>query len=679
VIDPICVAFIYNNKHKLEFRSKPCVFIGYSSHHKGYKCLDLETGRVYISRDVIFDEAVFPFSKSSSNFGQHEGGTGTNENTNQLLDLLPPKFFHAAPSATDHPSPAPDNSFPGDNASAPITAAPNSAPGPSTVPTICDGSILPPVFSPDLFSPASTDSDQVFIIPAAEIASAPAEDLAAAPTHSYGTRLKNNIRQPKQRTDGMVTYSVSRVSSSEPSSHIDAMKNPLWLTAMKTEFDALILNKTWRLIPPRDDLNIIDSKWVFKLKHKADGSIDRYKARLVAKGFKQQYGVDYDDTFSPVIKPTTIRLLLSLAVTNNWSLRQIDIQNAFLHGILEEDVYMKQPPGFEDSSHPEYICKLDKALYGLKQAPRAWFARLSSTLIKLGFQASKVDVSLFIFNQGATQIYILVYVDDIIILSSSSQATKKLLEQLSRVFAVKDLGALNYFLGIEVHHISSGLLLTQRKYIQDLLTRTNMENSKAAPTPMLPAEKLSLHDGTKLSPEDTTRYRSVVGTLQYLSFTRPDISFSVNRVCQFLSAPTTSHWAAVKRILRYLNGTLDYGLAITKTHTPLLRAFSDADWAGNPDDRRSTGGFTIFFGNNLISWGSRKHSTVSRSSTEAEYKEVANATAEIIWLQVLLRELGVVLPRPPVLWCDNTGATYLTANPIFHRRMKHVEVDYHFV
>jgi hypothetical protein len=163
VIDPICVAFIYNNKHKLEFRSKPCVFIGYSSHHKGYKCLDLETGRVYISRDVIFDEAVFPFSKSSSNFGQHEGGTGTNENTNQLLDLLPPKFFHAAPSATDHPSPAPDNSFPGDNASAPITAAPNSAPGPSTVPAICDGSILPPVFSPDLFSPASTDSDQVLL------------------------------------------------------------------------------------------------------------------------------------------------------------------------------------------------------------------------------------------------------------------------------------------------------------------------------------------------------------------------------------------------------------------------------------------------------------------------------------------------------------------------------------
>jgi hypothetical protein len=340
---------------------------------------------------------------------------------------------------------------------------------------------------------------------------------------------------------------------------------------------------------------------------------------------------------------------------------------------------MKQPPGFEDPNHPEFLCKLDKALYGLKQAPRAWFSRLSGTLIKLGFHASKADVSLFILNRPEVQMYVLIYVDGIIIISSSTSATDKLLQQLCSEFAVKDLGALSYFLGIEVHITSQGLLLTQHKYINDLLLRTNMETSNGVNTPMLPTDKLSLHDGELLSPEDTTRFQSVVGALQYLSFTRPDISYAVNRVCQFLSAPTTSHWVAVKRILRYLKTTLDVGLCFTKTTSSLLSAFSDADWAGDIDDRRSTGGFAIFFGGNLISWSSRKHSTVSRSSTEAEYKEVANTTAEIIWIQVLLRELGISQPRPPSLWCDNIGATYLTANPIFHRCMKHVEVDYHFV
>ena len=206
-----------------------------------------------------------------------------------------------------------------------------------------------------------------------------------------------------------------------------------------------------------------------------------------------------------------------------------------------------------------------------------------------------------------------------------------------------------------------------------------MLTSKGVPTPMLPSEKLFLDGGEKLSPEYTTRYRSVVGALQYLSLTRPDISFCVNRVCQFMSSPTSIHWAAVKRILRYLHDTIDMGLCLTKSSTDLLSAFSDADWAGNPDDRRSIGGYAIFFGGNLISWSSRQQLAVSRSSKEAEYKAVADATAKLIWIQVLLRELGISQAQVPSLWCDNIGATYLYANPIFHRRTKHVEVDYHFV
>jgi hypothetical protein len=237
--------------------------------------------------------------------------------------------------------------------------------------------------------------------------------------------------------------------------------------------------------------------------------------------------------------------------------------------------------------------------------------------------------------------YMLIYVDDIIIISSSSSAVENLLRQLRTDFAVKDLGPLAYFLGIEVSRMSSGLLLSQHKYISDLLTQTNMLTSKGVATPMLPTDQLKLTDGEPLPSEDTTKYRSVVGALQYILLTRPDIAFSVNHVCQYMASPTSVHWSAVKRILRYLGDTRHMGLHIAKSNSELLSAFSDADWAGDQDDRRSTGGYAVYFGSNLVSWNSRKQSTVSRSSTEAEYKSIADATAELIWLQVLLRELRI--------------------------------------
>lgn len=297
--------------------------------------------------------------------------------------------------------------------------------------------------------------------------------------------------------------------------------------------------------------NIVGCKWVYKIKRKQDGSLDRYKARLVAKGFKQRYGIDYEDTFSLVVKIATICIILSIATSKGWSLRQLDVQNAFLHGYLEEEVYMQQPPGYEDPTKPNYVCKLDKVLYGLKQAPRAWYSRLSSKLVALGFQASKADTSLFFYSQGNIHMFVLVYVDDIIVASSSEQATKAFLQDLHDEFALKDLGELHYFLGIEVTKAKDGLILSQENYASDLLKKAGMSDCKPVATPLSTTEKLSLHEGTALGENDSTKYRSIVGALQYLTLTRPDIAFPVNKVCQFLHSPTTIHWTAVKRILRY--------------------------------------------------------------------------------------------------------------------------------
>jgi histone deacetylase 1/2 len=272
-------------------------------------------------------------------------------------------------------------------------------------------------------------------------------------------------------------------------------------------------------------------------------------------------------------------------------------------------------------------------------------------------------------------VFVPVYVDDIIVVSSNPKATTGLLHELKKDFALKDLGELHYFLGMEVTKVRDGIILSQDKYASDLLKKVNMSSCKPASTPILTSAKLS----APLGPNDARNYRSVVGALKNLTLTRPDISFAVNKVCQLLHAPTEVHWSAVKRILRYVKANTKIGLRVSRCKSLLVSGFSDADWAGSLDDRRSAAGFAIFLGSNLVSWSARKQATVSRSSIEAEYKAVANATKEIMWIQILLKEIGVQAPKVGKLWCDDLGAKYLSSNPVFHAITKHIEIDYHFV
>jgi hypothetical protein len=394
---------------------------------------------------------------------------------------------------------------------------------------------------------------------------------------------------------------------------------------MEDEYGALMSNGIWELVSRPRNSNVVTDKWIFTHKLHADGSFDRYKARWVLRGFTQRPGVDYDETFNPVGKLATVRTVLSIAVSRDWTIQQLDMKNAFLHDTLTETVYCSQPTGFADLAHHDLVCRLKKSLYGLKQAPRAWYSRFASFLLSQGFAEAKSDTSLFVFRRGSDTVYLLLYVDDIILTASSTELLHRTIFALQREFAMKDLGPLHHFLGITVERRPDKLFLHQRTYTLDILKRAVMTNCKPCSTPVDLKAKLAADSGPPV--QDPSQFRSIAGALQYLTFTRPDIAYAVQQVCLHMHDPRESHLTAMKRILRYLRGTPDYGLLRRSRSTDLV-VYTDADWAGCPDTRRSTSGYAVFLGDNLVSWSVKWQTVISRSSAEAEYHAVANGVAE---------------------------------------------------
>ncbi|KAJ9538099.1 LOW QUALITY PROTEIN: hypothetical protein OSB04_030832 [Centaurea solstitialis] len=588
--------------HKLAPRSSACVYLGPSTDHRGYRCLDLITQKVIISRHVNFDETHFPFPD-----------------------------FQPRPSSEDYDAFDVDDSLP---SLSPMvdTSSPPSAAGPS----------------------ASVSPSQP---PLAEPTQPPAP--AATSGHPMTTRSRTGSLKPKQIFNLSVTSDISPI----PRSPAQAMCDPHWRAAMDAEMAAILSNYTWDLVPKPSDANIVGNRWLFRHKFDSNGCLERYKARLVAQGFSQQPGLDFDDTFSPVVKPATIRTVLSISISRYWPIHQLDVKNVFLHGDLTETVYMRQPPGYVNSSFPDH-------------APRAWYHRFAVYLSSLGFLSSKTDTSLFTYHRGSDTIYLLLYVDDIILTASSPTLISMVISKLSSEFPMSDLGPLSFFLGIAASRSKSGLFLSQSAFAQEILARADMVSCNPCSTPADTKTKLAV-DGEPVP--DPTLYRSLAGALQYLTFTRPDIAYAVQQVCLFMHDPRLPHLNALKRILRYLKGTLSHGLHLKASAVDRLVAYSDADWAGCPNTRRSTSGFCVYLGDNLVSWSSKRQHVVSRSSAEAEYRGIANVVAETAWLRNLLLELCCPLSRATIVFCDNVSAMYLASNPVQHQRTKHVEIDLHFV
>ncbi|KAK2402246.1 putative mitochondrial protein [Trifolium repens] len=471
-------------------------------------------------------------------------------------------------------------------------------------------------------------------------------------------------------------FTLNLSTLTEPTSYEEAMSDEHWKNAINTELTALVKNKTWTLTKLPLHKKAIGCKWVFKLKLHADGSIERHKARLVAKGYTQTEGIDYIDTFSPVVKMTTVRTFMAIAAIQNWPLFQLDVNTAFLHGDLYEEVYMQPPPGLT-LDQPDLVCKLQRSLYGLKQASRQWNAKLTETLLASDYKQSKADYSLFTKKTPTGFTAILVYVDDLVLGGTDINEINHLKAFLDQKFSIKDLGSLKYFLGFEVARSSNGISLCQRKYTLDLLQDTGLLAAKPCPTPMQP--QLQLHKASGKLISDPTAYRRLIGRLLYLTHSRPEISYAVSKLSQFLDSPTDEHMLAGLHVLKFLKNNPGQGLFFSSSSSLILKGFSDSDWGACPDTRRSTTGLCFFLGSSLISWKSKKQSVVSRSSSEAEYRALAQAACEGQWLLYLLHDFLIPHESPILIYCDNKSAMHIAANPVFHERTKHIEIDCHVV
>ena len=452
-----------------------------------------------------------------------------------------------------------------------------------------------------------------------------------------------------------------------------------WMNAMDNEIKSLKKHNVWELVELPEGRKTVGCKWIYKLKHDENGNIERYKARLVAQGFSQREGVDYDETFSPVVRFESIRTVLALAAQFGLSLHQMDVKTAFLNGELKEKIYMKQPPGYIAEGKETLVCLLQKSIYGLKQSARCWNEELDTQLKKMKFRQSSYDPCIYVRSEENEVFIIAIYVDDMIFGGENEMTINEVKKRVAEKFDVEDMGKLHHFLGVKIIQSTSYIWIGQPAYTEALLKRFSMENSNAVDTPFEAGTKLVKSQESD-KPYDKTKYQSAIGSLLFLSNrTRPDISFAVGKTSRYSSNPSNIHWSAVKRIMRYLNGTIHLGLAYMRCRSERLVGYSDADWAGDLDDRISTSGYVFKLSEAPISWRSKKQTCVALSTAEAEYMALASAVQEAIWLERLISDLLGSKEETVTVYEDNMSTICMGKNQQYHGRTKHISIKYHFV
>jgi len=417
----------------------------------------------------------------------------------------------------------------------------------------------------------------------------------------------------------------------EPKNQKEAITDEHLIIAMQEELNQFERNNVWELVKKPENYPIIGTKWVFRNKLDENGIVMRNKIRLVAKVYNREEGIDYKETYAPVARLEAIRMLLAYASIMDFKLYQMDVKSAFLNDFIQEEVYIAQPFGFENLDKPNHVFKLKKALYGLKQAPRAWYERLSKFLLEKDFSRGKVDTTLFIKRKFNNILLVQIYVDDIIFGSTNGSLCKEFSHDMQSEFEMSMMGELNFFLGLQIKQTKNGIFFNQSKYYKELVHKFGMENAKHMATPMSTACYLD-KDETGQS-IDVKQYRGMIGFLPYLSASRLDIMFSVCMCARFQSNPKKSHLSAIKRIIRYLLGTMNIGLWYPKNSTCNLIGYYDSDFVGSKTDRKSTSGTFHFIGSVLVSWYSKKQNSVALFIAKVKYIYAGSCCAQILWMK----------------------------------------------
>lgn len=496
-------------------------------------------------------------------------------------------------------------------------------------------------------------------------------------------------RRVSQRTTKGVplqrlTYKVQENSVQEPKSWHEMLELPsrereLWIKAAEEEIKSLNDHQIWELTDLPPGKKVTTCKWVFKAKLNGEGRIYTHKARLVARGFSQAYGEDYDETFAPVVKHETIRVLLCIAAQKGLHVRHLDVKSAYLNGQLEEEIFLEQPPGFQKSGQESKVLRLRKSLYGLKQSARAWNKRATEALAQIGFRPGKAEHCLYTRKErNGTTTYVLLYVDDLLVAGTSTKITEEVSRDLQEYFDIKDLGDVNHYLGVQIKRQADGSsLLNQKGKITKILEEYGLLEPKPAATPMETNFLNSRSDDSAKIPNNN-KYRKAIGSLLYIAtVSRPDIATAVGILCRRVEKPTKRDWEAVKRVMRYLAFTINKSLQLSSTDTMELECFVDSDWAGDKTDRKSTSGYVFCLGKGTVAWSSRKQTSVATSSTEAEYIAASHASKEVLWFRQLLKDMNIPRKGPTKINEDNQGCIRLIESDRCGARTKHIDICHH--